>query len=75
MGIKNERQFVLCSAVVFIILNALENYIHYNIGRNHDMLQNELKVPNQNDLVQMGITMLIFAFLQSFGTFYLYNGN
>ena len=75
MRIKNERVFVLCSSLVFILINTIENYIHYNIGRNHEMVRNELAVPNLEDVLYMGATMIVFAILQSMGTYYLYNNN
>ena len=68
---KNSNYKIFISAVVvFIILNIIENYIHYNIGRHHDS-QLEFKNPSFSDWMKIIITMIIFAILQGFFTLVL----
>jgi hypothetical protein len=68
--IKNKSiQLIFISFCVFIFINLIENLIHYNIGRNHNK---ELKInlPSKNDWIKIIITMIIFASLQGFLTYY-----
>ena len=68
---KSSNYKIFISAVlVFIILNIIENYIHYNIGRHHDS-QLEFKNPSFSDWMKIIITMIIFAILQGFFTLVL----
>jgi hypothetical protein len=68
---KSSNYKIFISAViVFIILNIIENYIHYNIGRHHDS-QLEFKNPSSSDWIKIIITMIIFALLQGFFTLVL----
>jgi len=66
------KRILVSSAIVFLIINAVENYIHYNIGRNHGRSKTyKLKTPTMGDFLSMGATMTVFAALQAFGTAYL----
>ena len=68
---KSSNYKIFISAViVFIILNIIENYIHYNIGRHHDS-QLEFVNPSSSDWMKIIITMIIFAILQGFFTLVL----
>jgi hypothetical protein len=72
------------SFIVFIVLNVIENVIHYNIGKYHEGNTNGNKVangsaniagihftnPSQPDWVRIIVIMLIFAVLQGFFTSY-----
>jgi len=72
------------SFIVCIILNVIENVIHYNIGKYHegnkvnDALANgsanvagiHFTNPSQTDWVRIIVIMLIFAVLQGFFTSY-----
>lgn len=65
------------SFLVFIVLNVIENVIHYNIGKYHDAATNGKSVagfhftnPSQTDWVRIVVIMLIFAVLQGFFTTY-----
>jgi len=73
------------SFIVFIVLNVIENVIHYNIGKYHEGHNtNGNKVangsaniagihftnPSQTDWVRIIVIMLIFAVLQGFFTSY-----
>ena len=66
---SNYKIFI-SAVVVFIILNIIENYIHYNIGRHHDS-HLEFKNPSFSDWVKIIITMIIFAILQGIFTLVL----
>ena len=54
------------SFIVFLILNIIENLIHYNIGIHTDDNKFKIKMPTKRDWIRIVITMLIFAFLQGF---------
>ena len=61
---------VIISFIVFIILNVIENYIHYNIGRNRDVEGIKLSTPSFKDWIKIIITMIIFGILQGSLTAY-----
>jgi hypothetical protein len=72
------------SFIVFIVLNLIENVIHYNIGKYHtkgdvgsSANANDKNVagfhftnPSETDWVRIVIIMFIFAVLQGFFTSY-----
>lgn len=69
------------SFIVFIILNVIENVIHYNIGKYHDGHKNNTENitnvagihftnPSQTDWVRIVVIMFIFAVLQGVFTSY-----
>jgi hypothetical protein len=66
------------SFVIFIILNVIENVIHYNIGKYHeghkpnsiDIAGFHFTNPSQIDWVRIIVIMFIFAVLQGFFTSY-----
>jgi len=69
------------SFIVFIILNVIENVIHYNIGKYHEGNTGRINSganiagihftnPSQTDWVRIVVIMLIFAVLQGFFTSY-----
>jgi hypothetical protein len=61
---------VIISFIVFIILNIIENYIHYNIGRNRNVEGIKLSNPSFKDWIKIIITMIIFGILQGSLTAY-----
>jgi hypothetical protein len=62
----------MASFVAFIILNIIENYIHYNIGRNREDLQFiKLSMPSKRDWLRIVVIMIIFAILQGGFTLFL----
>ena len=67
---KAFHLFIL-SVLIFIFLNMVENYIHYNIGRNRDSEKIVLSMPSHKDWIRIIYIMLIFAFLQGGFTYYL----
>jgi len=54
------------SFIVFLVLNIVENLIHYNIGIHSDDNKFKIKMPTKRDWIRIVITMLVFAFLQGF---------
>ena len=70
------------SFIVFIVLNLVENVIHYNIGKFHDANGGKVggngksvagfhfTIPSETDWVRIVIIMFIFAVLQGFFTTY-----
>jgi hypothetical protein len=66
------------SFIVFIVLNLIENIIHYNIGKFHNKGEvNGNNVagfhftnPSETDWVRIIVIMFIFAVLQGFFTTY-----
>ena len=71
------------SFIVFIVLNLVENIIHYNIGKFHDGKNGggdgvngesvagfHFTIPSEIDWVRIVIIMFIFAVLQGFFTTY-----
>jgi hypothetical protein len=69
------------SFLVFIVLNVIENVIHYNIGKYHEANTGSgngsgsvagfhFTNPSNNDWVRIVVIMFIFAVLQGFFTSY-----
>jgi hypothetical protein len=69
------------SFLVFIVLNIIENVIHYNIGKFHDVNGNSVNGtgtvagfhftnPSHTDWVRIVVIMFIFAVLQGVFTSY-----
>ena len=68
--IKNKSiHLIFISFCIFIIINLIENLIHYNIGRYHDS-KLMITYPTYTDWIKIIITMIIFALLQGFLTYY-----
>jgi hypothetical protein len=71
--IKDKKIHIfIISFSIFIVLNIIENYVHYNIGRHNDSKNIELSMPSKNDWINIIIVMIIFAFLQG-GFTYLFD--
>lgn len=64
------------SFLVFIVLNVIENVIHYNIGKFHDhdgsggIVGYHFTNPTNTDWVRIIVIMFIFAILQGVFTSY-----
>jgi hypothetical protein len=65
------------SFMVFIVLNVIENVIHYNIGKFHNGVNGvnyftgyHFTNPSRTDWVRIIVIMLVFAFLQGAFTSY-----
>jgi hypothetical protein len=68
---KNTFHLFIISFIVFALLNAIENVIHYNIGKTSNTYF-EFSNPTRNDWKKIIVTMIIFALLQGFLTMYFY---
>lgn len=68
---KNTFHLFIISLIVFALLNAIENVIHYNIGKTSN-IDFEFSNPTRNDWKKIILTMIIFALLQAFLTMYFY---
>lgn len=68
---KNTFHLFIISFIVFVVVNVIENVMHYNIGKtsNKDF---EFSNPTLIDWKKIIITMIIFALLQGFLTMYFY---
>jgi len=53
------------SFLVYAVINMVENYIHYNIGRNQEKgLQIVFSSPSTLDWTKIVVVMVVFALLQ-----------
>ena len=66
----SKTHIIIISFVVFIILNIIENILHYNIGRNYNEKKLKLLLPSKNDFYDIICIMFIFALLQGLFTEY-----
>lgn len=65
----------LSAFTVFLILNMIENYIHYNIGRSHSESGEfiQFKSPNLLEWRNIILVMLLFGVLQGIFTLFVEN--
>ena len=71
-----SRYIFIISTAVYVVLNLVENTIHYNIGRNFDIRDlHEIKFipPSSIDFTRIISVMCIFAILQGVFTVLLTN--
>ncbi len=73
--LSSNYKLFLISSIVFILINSIENIIHFTIGRNVQD-KNNLSIstfikPTKYDITKIIIVMIIFAFLQGFFTNYI----
>lgn len=61
---SNSRHIFIVSVIVFIILNIVENVIHYNIGLTPERLSLSFTAPSYVDWVRIICVMIVFAILQ-----------
>jgi hypothetical protein len=70
------KHIFIISALVYVVINLLENTIHYNIGRNfniknfHDIVY---VPPSSLDFVRIVSVMAVFAILQGIFTVMISN--
>ena len=73
---KGTLDIFVFSFLIFIVLNIIENVIHYNIGKYHDSTNGggvaglHFTNPSNTDWVRIIVIMLIFAVLQGLFTSY-----
>jgi hypothetical protein len=68
---KNTFHLFIISFIVFVVVNIIENVMHYNIGKTSNK-EFEFSNPTIIDWKKIIITMIIFALLQGFLTMYFY---
>ena len=61
------------SFVVYAVLNTIENYIHYTIGRMSDRhtFKLDFQKPSLHDMLKIFGVMVVFAFLHAFITSFI----
>lgn len=70
------KHIFIISTLVYVVINLIENTIHYNIGRNFDIehLHDVVYIPPSSlDFVRIISVMAIFAILQGIFTVMLVN--
>jgi hypothetical protein len=76
MATTLANHIFIISMVVYIVINLVENTIHYNIGRNFDIQHlHDIKFisPSHTDFTRIGSVMAVFAMLQGLFTVMLTN--
>ena len=71
-----SKHIFIISTLVYVVINLLENTIHYNIGRNFDIehIHDIIYVPPSSlDFVRIISVMAVFAILQGIFTVMLAN--
>lgn len=66
---NNNLNLIIISFCVFLVINLIENLIHYNIGLHTNKNYITLTNPSTNDWHKIIFIMIIFAMLQGFFTF------
>lgn len=72
MKIHVPNHLIIISMVVFLILNLIENIIHFSIGRNIEGKNEKtitIKIPEIYDVIKIAIVMIIFSVLQALFTY------
>lgn len=67
------KRVIIVSMLVFLVLNIIENIIHFSIGRNIEKKYDvafELKMPGKYDIIKITVIMIIFSILQGIFTYY-----
>lgn len=59
----NLKIIFIAGFVSFIILNFIENLLHYSLGRSHEK-NYKITLPTLNDFIKIIAIMILFAFLQ-----------
>ncbi len=70
---KSKSHIFIISVIVFIVLNIMENIIHYSIGRHHGDTNVSITAPSADDWVRIISVMIVFALLQGLFTMALSN--
>jgi hypothetical protein len=64
---SNSKTIFVAGFFAFIILNFIENIIHYSLGRSHQKTFT-VKLPSNGDFLKLTLIMFVFAILQGFLT-------
>ena len=66
----SKSHIIIISFIVFIILNIIENILHYNIGRNYNEKKFKLLLPSTKDFYDIICIMFIFDYIIIFFILY-----
>jgi hypothetical protein len=72
-NIELHHNVIAISMIVFLILNLIENIIHFSIGRNIDNKNSpniKIELPEFYDIIKILGIMIIFSILQASLTYY-----
>ena len=71
-SLYNSKHFYrfLIVAISFFVLNLIEDLIHFNIGRNRNLEEMVVYLPEYSEWYYIINVMIIFAILQGFITDY-----
>lgn len=69
---NSNRNLIVVSFCVYLMVNLFENLIHYNIGRFSGNERIDYDLPNRKDWVKILVVMTMFAFLQGLLTFWFH---
>jgi hypothetical protein len=67
---SKDVHLVIISFLAYILVNLVENIIHYNIGRHSNNNQTNFEIPNTQDLIKIIVVMFISALMQGFLTYF-----
>jgi hypothetical protein len=62
---------IIRAFLIFIVLDLIENIVHFNIGRNSSIDNFQFSLPSIRDFIKMIIVILIFGIVE--GGFKLYD--
>jgi len=60
---------IVISFFVYILVNLVENLIHYNIGR-YSNQETKIELPTRRDFIKIVVVMIVFAALQGVLTYW-----
>ena len=63
-----KHHILIISMIVFVTLNIIENYLHYNIGVNSENVNFTFIFPTNTDWIKIIFVMILFAYLQGYFT-------
>ena len=69
MFISGKYHLIAISFFVYLVVNLMENLIHYNIGKFSNK-ETKLDIPSKKDWIKIILVMLIFALIQGLLTYY-----
>ena len=71
---KSNGVFIfLISAISFFVLNLIEDLIHFNIGRNRNLEEMAIYLPEYSEWYYIISVMIFFSILQGIITYYFEN--
>ena len=67
-----ELHIFIISFLVYAVINMMENYIHYNIGKHEETdYRIEFSNPTALEWTKIALVMVVFAFLQGILTIFI----